>query len=140
MRVRGADGALVRLEEVATVGVREGTTLLISVFQENTIKSVEQALYDAKIPGVVPQRQDDRTIKIPIPRPTVEARVTQVMAAQKKAEEMRVQVRKQHQASLKKGKYEKRSIELEEFQKLTDRYIGEIDQILANLKKATGAK
>ena len=47
-------------------------------------------------------------------RPTVEARAAQVTAAQRKAEEIRVQVRKQHQASLKRGKYEKHSIEIEQ--------------------------
>ncbi|RDB16048.1 Ribosome-recycling factor [Hypsizygus marmoreus] len=130
----------VRLEEVATVGVREGSTLLITVFEEDTIKYIEQALYDSKIAGVVPQRQDNRTIKIPIPKPTVEARLALFTTAQRKAEEIRVQVRKQHQTSLKRGKYEKHSVELEEFQKLTDRYVGEIDNILASLKKATGAK
>ncbi len=32
---RGGDGKGVRLEEIATVGVREGTTLLITVFEEH---------------------------------------------------------------------------------------------------------
>ncbi|KAF8067662.1 ribosome recycling factor domain-containing protein [Lyophyllum atratum] len=141
VRVRLPDSdSEVRLEEVATVGVREGSTLLITVFEEDTLKHVEQALYDSKIAGVVPQRQDNRTIKIPMPKPTVEARVALYAAAQRKAEEMRVQVRKQHQASLKRGKYAKHSVELEEFQKLTDQYVGEVDKILASLKKATGAK
>ena len=36
------------------------------------------------------------------------------MAAKRKAEEIRVQVRKHHAASIKRGKYEKHSIELEE--------------------------
>ena len=36
------------------------------------------------------------------------------MAAKRKAEEIRVQVRKHHTASIKRGKYEKHSIELEE--------------------------
>ena len=31
----GADGKGVRLEEIATVGVKEGTTLLITVFEEH---------------------------------------------------------------------------------------------------------
>ncbi|KAG6917757.1 hypothetical protein DXG01_001162 [Tephrocybe rancida] len=129
-----------RLEEVATVGVREGSTLLVTPFEEDTLKFIEQALYDAKISGVVPQRQDSRTIRIPMPKPTVEARLALYTTAQRKAEEIRVQVRKQHQASLKRGKYAKHSIELEEFQKLTDRYVAEVDKVLASLKKATGAK
>ncbi|PFH46795.1 hypothetical protein AMATHDRAFT_77506 [Amanita thiersii Skay4041] len=139
--VESAGGGLgVRLEQVATVGVRDGTMLLVTVFDEHTLKQVEQAIYEAKIPNVVPQKQDSRTIKIPMPKPTVEARHAIYTAQQRKAEDIRVQIRKQHQTSIKKGKYEKRSIELTEFQKLADRYIADVDQILANLKKATGAK
>ncbi|KAF9527620.1 ribosome recycling factor domain-containing protein [Crepidotus variabilis] len=129
-----------KLEELATVGVREGSTLLITLFDEHTIKHVEASLYDCGIPGVVPHRQDNRTIKVPIPKPTIEARKDLFVAAKRKAEEIRVQVRKHHSASLKKGKYEKHSIELEEFQKLTDRYIKDTDRILADLQKATGVK
>ncbi|EDR09261.1 uncharacterized protein LACBIDRAFT_293801 [Laccaria bicolor S238N-H82] len=128
-----------KLEELATVGVRDGTTLLITLFDEHTIKHVESALHTCKIPGVVPHRYDDRTIKIPIPKPTVDARHALYAAAKRKAEEMRVQIRKQHSLSVKRGKFEKHSVELEEFQKLTDRYIGEVDKVLANLQKATGA-
>jgi ribosome recycling factor len=75
---------------------------------------------------------DARTIKIPVPklvanfrtvyclnqailsRPTVDSRNALYTQAQRKAEEIRVQVRKQHSVSIKKGKYEKFSIELEE--------------------------
>ncbi|PPQ65997.1 hypothetical protein CVT26_010657 [Gymnopilus dilepis] len=127
-----------KLEDLATVGVREGTTLLVTLFNEHTVKHVEAALYESGIPGVVPHRQDSRTIKVPLPRPTIEARKEIFAAAKRKAEEIRVQIRKQHAASLKRGKYEKRSVELEEFQKLNDKYIKEVDKILADLQKATG--
>jgi hypothetical protein len=95
------------------------------------MKLVEKALYDSKIPGVVPHRQDERTIKIPIPklvfplcrepgrlnrrrRPTIDARKELFTSAKQKAEEIRVQIRKHHQASLKRGKFAKHSVELEE--------------------------
>ncbi|PPR08296.1 hypothetical protein CVT24_002454 [Panaeolus cyanescens] len=129
-----------RLEEVATVGVREGSTLIVTLFDEHTVKHVEAALYESGIPGVVPHRQDARTIKIPIPKPTVEARKELFAAAKRKAEDIRVQIRKQHTVSLKRGKYEKHSVELEEFQKLTDKYVKEVDTVLAALQKATGGK
>lgn len=32
------------------------------------MKAVESALYESKLPNIVPQRQDVRTIKIPIPK------------------------------------------------------------------------
>ncbi|KAF8632858.1 hypothetical protein AX17_004706 [Amanita inopinata Kibby_2008] len=140
VRLTGESGGPIGLEKVATVGVRDGTTLLVTVFDENTIKSVEQAIYEAKIPNVVPQKQDGRTIKIPIPKPTIEARAALYTAQKRKAEDIKAQIRKHHQASVKRGKFEKHSVELAEFQKLSDRYIGEVDQVLASLKKATGAK
>jgi len=70
-------------------------------------------------------------------RPTVETRTTLHTTAQREAETTRVQIRKLHQASIKKGKYEKHSPELDEFQKLTDKYVGEVDKILSNMKKST---
>ncbi|KAJ7851706.1 ribosome recycling factor domain-containing protein [Mycena leptocephala] len=126
-----------RLEEVATVGVRDGSTLLITIFDENTMKQVEKGLYDSKIPNIVPQKHDSRTIKIPIPKPTVESNTALVAATTRKAEDVRVQIRKLHQASVKRGNYQKHSIEQEEFQKLTERHIADIDKIAADLKKAT---
>jgi len=104
------------------------------------VKEVERAIYDAKIPHVVPQKHDNRTIKIPIPKPTVETRIAEYTVQRQKAEDVRVQIRKAFQAGVKRGKYGKHSVELAEFQKLSDRYISEVDQILVNLKKATGAK
>ena len=47
-------------------------------------------------------------------RPTVEARTALYASSKRKAEEIRVQVRNKHSASLKRGKYQKHSIELEE--------------------------
>ncbi|KAF7969439.1 hypothetical protein HWV62_27333 [Athelia sp. TMB] len=134
------EGAPFRLEDVATVGVREGSTLIVTVFEENSMKHVEKALYDAKLPGIAPQRQDSRTIKIPIPKPTVEARTALATTAQRLAEDTRMQLRKAQGASTKKGKYEKHSIELEEFQKLTDAKIAEVDKILAATKKAMAGR
>lgn len=44
-------------------------------------------------------------------------------SAQRQAEEARVQIRKQHQASLKKGKYAKHSPELDEVRYSFVRYV-----------------
>ncbi|KAM6492711.1 Ribosome recycling factor domain containing protein, partial [Amanita muscaria] len=139
VKLPGSDNT-VALEQAATVGVRDGSVLIVSVFDESySIKQVEQAIYDAKIPHVVPQKTDGRTIKVPIPKPTVEARLAEYTAQQRKVEDIRVQIRKAFQTSVKRGKYGKHSIELSEFQKLSDRHISDVDQILASLKKATGS-
>lgn len=92
-------------------------------------------------------------------RPTVEARNALATTAQRLAEDSRVQLRKIQGLSTKKGKYAKHSVELEEvcsffppsashfdiipceqFQKLTDRHIAEVDKILAQMKKTMGTR
>jgi len=130
----------VRLEELATVGVRDGSSLVVTVFEPQNLKRVQDALYDAKIQGIIPQRVDERTLRIPIPKPTVEARLAAYSTASKQAENARVQIRRQYQASVKRGKYSKHSIEFEELHKLQDRHIAEVDAILARIKKSTGAR
>ncbi|KAF8438857.1 ribosome recycling factor domain-containing protein [Boletus edulis BED1] len=140
VRVERGRGQTVKLEEVATVGIKDGSVLIVTVFDEQNTKAVEQGIYNAKLPHIVPQRLDSRTLKIPVPKPTVEARNTLAVTTSRMAEDVRVQLRKHHQASVKKGKYEKHSVELEEFQKLSDRHIAEVDKILAQTKKATGSK
>ncbi|KAH9040525.1 ribosome recycling factor, partial [Lactarius hengduanensis] len=130
----------VRLEELATVGVRDGSSLVVTVFEPQNLKHVQDALYDAKIQGVIPQRVDERTLRIPIPKPTVEARLAAYSTASKQAESARVQIRRQHQASVKRGKFPKHSIANDELQKLHDRHIAEVDAILARVKKSTGAR
>ncbi|KAF9028185.1 ribosome recycling factor [Hymenopellis radicata] len=126
------------LQNMATIGVRDGSILVVTVFEESTLKDVEGALYEAKLPGITPQRVDARTIRLPVPKPTVDAKTEMATGAGRKAEDARVQCRKFHQASVKKGKYEKRSIELDTFQKLLDKYIAEIDKLLVDTKKTLG--
>ncbi|KAG8216569.1 ribosome recycling factor domain-containing protein [Butyriboletus roseoflavus] len=140
VRVETRRGQAVKLEEVATVGIKDGSVLIVTVFDEHNMKVVEQAIYGAKLPNIVPQRLDSRTLKIPIPKPTVEGRNAFVFTASRMAEDVRVQIRKHHQASIKKGKYEKHSVELDEFQRLSDKHVAEVDKILAQMKKASGSK
>ncbi|CCL99793.1 uncharacterized protein FIBRA_01815 [Fibroporia radiculosa] len=134
----GERGDNLRLEEIATVGVVDGRTLVVTVFEEDTLKHVEGALYSAKIPGVVPHRSDSRTIKIPIPKATVEARHAVYTVAQRKAEEARMRIRKLHTQAIKN--YGKHALERDELQSLVSKYLGEIDKFLEEVKKSTGSK
>ncbi|RDX54660.1 ribosome recycling factor [Lentinus brumalis] len=137
VRVMLPNASGVRLEDIATVGVKEGTTLLVTVFEEHSLKYVEQAIYEAKLPGITPQRVDSRTIKVPIPKPTVETRNALYTTASRQAEDVRVQMRKLHAALLKKADVDKRSPDFAIYQGLSDKFMGELDKILAHLKKAT---
>ncbi|KAF7324936.1 Protein kinase domain-containing protein [Mycena kentingensis (nom. inval.)] len=132
------DGREVRLVEVATVGVRDGSTLLVTVFDEQNMKEVEKGLYDSKLPNIVPQRYDARTIRIPIPKPTVESNLALVNAAARQSEDVRVQIRKAHQAKARRYALPLPILVLTgpQFQKLVDRQIAEVDKIVADLKKS----
>ncbi|KAL5498536.1 hypothetical protein ACEPAH_1890 [Sanghuangporus vaninii] len=134
------EGETCSLTELATVGVREGTTLIVTVFAEDTLKHVEKSIYAARIPHVAPQKVDNRTLKIPLPKPTVDARAELVKSAAKLAEETRVQLRRIEQASVKKGDYKKHSLEVDEFRELLQKYLSEVDKILADMKKSLSVK
>lgn len=142
-----------RLEEVATVGVREGTNLIITLYEDEVrklclhttvasyiytipfknAKYVEKAIYAAKLPNIVPQKVDVRTLRIVIPRsafppfrqwsavyvhvpyrPTMEARATLLNTASKTTEDTRVQIRKVRDTSVRKHKWKQRSDEVEQ--------------------------
>jgi len=123
-----------RLEEVATVGIREGTNIIITLFEG---EDVEKAMYAAKLPYIVPQRVDGRTIKIVVPRPTMEARSALLNTASKIAEDTRVQIRKARDGVVRKNQWKPRthSKEIDQFQKLCDNRIKEVDQILYRAKQ-----
>ncbi|KAF8512667.1 ribosome recycling factor [Hysterangium stoloniferum] len=141
VRVVVADGPKeLRLEEVATVGIREGTNFIITLFEDENMKYVEKAIYAAKLPNIVPQKVDGRTIKIMVPRPTMEARSALLNTASKIAEDTRVQIRKTRDVVARKNSWKPRthSEEIDRFQKLCDNRIKEVDQILNKAKQELG--
>ncbi|EIN08786.1 ribosome recycling factor [Punctularia strigosozonata HHB-11173 SS5] len=133
-------GEGLKMEEVATVGVKDGSMLVVTLFEEGSYKHVEDAILSARLPGITPQKYDTRTIRIPIPKPTVEARAALYTTAATQAEDVRNQIRKHRITAVKHGEYDKHSEEFEAFQKLADKSIEEVDKILANLKKVTSPK
>lgn len=120
----------VGLKDIATVGVKNGNVLVVTVFEEHTIKAVEKALYDAQLPGLTPQRTDARTILLPVPQPTVESKNALLQALQKQAEEAKVAIRKVHQASQKKVKalgFDHKSDAMTDLTALVNKRIAEVD-------------
>ncbi|KAG8896439.1 hypothetical protein FRC01_011815 [Tulasnella sp. 417] len=131
-----------KLNEVATVGVKEGTVLVVTAFDEHNLKAIEKGIYSAEIPHCVPQRADGRTIRIPMPKPTLEDRASYVKSASKECEETKVKIRGINTAGLKsltKMGFEKRSPEFVEMQTLSDTNVGEVDKIFQKIKKDLGS-
>ncbi|KAG1726572.1 hypothetical protein EDB19DRAFT_1914559 [Suillus lakei] len=84
-----------KLGEVATIGVRDGSTLIITVFQEHNLSAVEQAQYAAKLPGY--------SLRLPMASTVIVSLLGQLEWADRNC-----------LASVKMGDYKKHSVELEE--------------------------
>ncbi|KAF8595527.1 ribosome recycling factor [Ceratobasidium sp. AG-I] len=138
VKLKGNTGAPLRLDEVATVGVRDGNVLVITLFDEANLKDVETSIVGAQIPNMIPQRVDGRTLRIAVPKPTMEARQSVATAASKQAEDAKVKIRASRESGMKELKrmgYNKNSKFADEMQKVTDNHTKEIDATLAKLKK-----
>ncbi|KAG8960230.1 hypothetical protein FRC03_006886 [Tulasnella sp. 419] len=136
-----SDGALVKLQEVATVGVKEGTILMVTVFDEHNLKHVEKAIYAAKIPNCTPQKIDSRTLRIPMPRPTLESIAAFVKTSSTLTEETKVKIRSAREGAVKvvsKLGCDKKSPEMAEIQKITEKWSAEAEVAFQKFKKDVG--
>ncbi|KZT55212.1 ribosome recycling factor [Calocera cornea HHB12733] len=141
VNLEGGTSGGTRLDEVATVGVREGNVLVVTLFEESTMKAVKTSLQSDRY-NFNPQPVDERTIRIPVPRPTAEARGELAKAAARLAEDARIKVRAAREAGNKAfkaaGVIDKRAPPYVKCQKLTDDHIEQIDQILQGVRKSLG--
>lgn len=137
-----AYGSSMPLTQCGTVSVPEPRLLTVQVWDASIAKAVEKAIREAGL-GLNPQ-PDGTTIRVPIPELNQERRVELTKVAGKYAESARVavrNVRRDGMDSLKKmekdgdiSEDEKKRHE-EEVQKLTDKFVAEIDKKLAEKEK-----
>ncbi len=132
-----AYGSTMDLKAVGTVSAPEPRLLMVQPFDKSLIKAITKAINEANL-GLHPA-DDGSVIRIPIPSLTEERRKELVKLISKFAEEGRVQVRQYRHDANKEIKHEEHegtipaddAKRLEtEAQKLTDRYIGLIDEAL----------
>ncbi|TVP75282.1 MAG: ribosome recycling factor [Gemmatimonadales bacterium] len=132
-----AYGGRVPLNQVASVNTPESTLLMVQPFDRSLIPDIERAILQADL-GLNPSN-DGAVIRIPIPPLTEERRREYVKVLTKMAEEGRVSVRHARRdgndeikALVKEGELsddEGRRAQ-EEIQRLTDQFIGRIDEAL----------
>ncbi|MGE5530024.1 MAG: ribosome recycling factor [Patescibacteria group bacterium] len=126
------------LNQVGTILAPEPRLLVVQPWERNMLGPIEKAILKSDL-GLNPTN-DGHVIRIAIPALTEERRHELVKLIKKEAEEKRVAVRnvrrdanEKLKALLKSGgiteDQEKKA--LEETQKLTDKYIGEIDKLLS---------
>jgi ribosome recycling factor len=137
-----AYGASVPLKQVASVSVPDSRSLVITAFDRNTVGDIRKAIEKSDL-GLTPNI-DGNAIRLAIPPLNEERRKDLVKVVKKKAEDGKVAVRnvrhKIHddlKTQLKDHKItEDDSKRLQDqLQKLTDKYIKDIDQLVAAKEK-----
>jgi ribosome recycling factor len=135
-------GSEVPLQQIASISVEEGRTLVISPYEKSSVQAVEKAIQKSDL-GLTPMTAGT-VIRIPMPALTEERRKELTKVIRHDAENARVavrNVRRDVMADVKELLKEKlvsqddeRRGEVE-IQKLTDKYVAEIDQVLATKEK-----
>ncbi|HAA90275.1 MAG: Ribosome-recycling factor [Thermoanaerobacterales bacterium 50_218] len=130
------------VNQLATISVPEPRLLVVQPWDKNILPQVEKAILKSDL-GVNPV-SDGNVIRISIPPLTQEKRKELVKVIGRKAEEARVAIRNLRRewndkvkSSEKKGEISEDEArrKLEDIQKLTDKYIKKIDQVLAAKEK-----
>lgn len=130
-------GASTPLNQLANINVPEARLLVINPWDKGCIAEIEKAIMKSDL-GVNPSN-DGNVIRINIPQLTEERRKDLVKVVKKRAEEGKVairNIRREANDMIKAGEKDKMISEdagkkgLDDIQKLTDKFIKEIDNIL----------
>ena len=130
-------GSMLPVSQCATVTLGDARTINVQPFEKKMVPVIEKAIRESDL-GLNPATSGD-VIRVPMPALTEERRRDLIKVVRHEAENARVairNVRRDANEQLKKmlkahevsEDDERRA--LDELQKLTDRYIGEIDRVL----------
>src|SRR5437879_10155381 len=137
-----AYGQRMPLNQVGTVSAPEPRLLSVNVWDKGLVTPTAKAIRDAGL-GLNPQ-PDGQLIRIPLPELTTERRNELAKLGHKYAEQARVAVRNVRRAGMEapeKGEKDHKISQDEhrqksdEVQKLTDRYVKQVDDTLATKEK-----
>lgn len=135
-------GSPAPLGQVASVNVPDARTIVIQPWEKNLLGAIEKAIRQSDL-GLNPNN-DGAIIRVPIPPLTEERRRDIVKMCKKEAEESRVAVRNSRRdqiETLKKAEKEEHFSEddrkraEDDVQKLTDKHIKMVDDLLAKKEK-----
>ncbi|MBD3639531.1 ribosome recycling factor [Marinobacter pelagius] len=125
------------LKQVASVNVEDNRTLTVSPWEKNLVPTIEKAIMTSDL-GLNPATSGD-VIRVPMPMLTEETRREMVKQAKADAEHGRVSIRNARRDAnnmIKELLKEKEITEdderrgEDEIQKLTDKYIAEVEKML----------
>ena len=135
-------GAPTSLRQLATVNVQDGQTLVITPYDKTIVNGIEKAVLKSDL-GVTPN-SDGNCVRLTFPQPTEERRKELVKTVKKLGEDGKVSIRNIRRDltdSLKKLEKSENLPEdevkkmQEKIQKITDKYIKEMDDIIAEKEK-----
>lgn len=130
------------INQVAGISVPDARTIAISPWDATILKDIEKAILASDI-GLNPNN-DGKVIRLNFPELTEERRKDLVKDIKKMAEEARVAIRSIRRDGMEEVKAKQKNGEIteddktreeENIQKLTDKYIAEIDKALENKEK-----
>ena len=131
-------GSDVPLNQVASVGLDDSRTLLVQPFEKNMVSAVDKAIRESDL-GLNPISAD--VIRVPLPARTEETRRDMQKLARSEAENAKVAIRNIRRDVLGDVKDLLKEKEISEdderragddIQKLTDKYVAEVDKRLAD--------
>ncbi|MBV9103708.1 MAG: ribosome recycling factor [Candidatus Eremiobacteraeota bacterium] len=137
-----AYGTSVPLKQVATVSAPDAWTLAIAAFDRNTVASIRKAIETSDL-GITPNI-DGQTIRLGIPPLNEERRKDLVKIVKKKGEEGKVAVRNVRHKAQDDIKAQLKDHKITEddnkratyhVQKMTDRYIKDVDTLVSAKEK-----
>ncbi|MBB5190041.1 ribosome recycling factor [Silvimonas terrae] len=135
-------GSLVPVNQVANVSLSDARTIAVQPYEKTMVGKVEKAIRDSDL-GLNPATNGDQ-IRVPMPMLTEERRKDLIKVVRTEAEGARVStrnIRRDANNDLKNLLKDKEISEdeerrgQEEVQKLTDKYIAEVDKALAEKEK-----
>ena len=125
------------INQVANISVPEPRSIVIQPWEKNMLSPIEKAIMKSDL-GLTPN-SDGSVIRLNIPQLTQQRRTELVKVVHKKAEESRVAIRnlrRDANESIKKIEKDKTVSEdeakkaQEDMQKMTDKYIKEVDTVM----------
>jgi ribosome recycling factor len=126
------------LKQLANVSVPESRTIVIQPYDKNSIKDIERAIQKSDL-GINPTSEGG-VVRLNLPQPTQERRNELAKVVKKESENSKVAIRNIRKDVLNeiktasdsaKWSEDKKKNEETEVQKLTDKYISDIDKLLA---------
>ncbi len=135
-------GSMVPITQVAQVGLGDARTITVQPWEKKMVPVVEKAIRDSDL-GLNPASHGD-VIRVPMPLLTEERRKELTKVVRHEGENARVAVRNQRRDAITHLKEMLKKKEVPEdderrahddVQKLTDRYVAEIDRLIAEKEK-----